>query len=545
MSFLWRGARIVVAAIKHDLKKMLGKPDESAPAGAVEMTLTPENCYLADDALKSWENADIANWVFRIQEENSLFSEEQLFHMTMFFDKLLRRKDITTAQKFYYRDMVKHFAMNAHKPELTDSVTTGQLVERAKGAIKGLKQNIRRGMSLKGMAPERVNHVQKPSPEQWKKVLITGWYGTETAGDKAILGEVVHFIQERSPSCEIMLTTLDRKISLQTNKELEGLKGVALVDMDAGCNPRTVEMADAVIIGGGPLMQSDSMGFIRSMFREANRQKKARVIFGCGMGPFHTEEMVSLTAEILRLTTAGFFRDEESLEEALHLAPGAQFESACDPAMGFLQRNRPILYSGQEKTPPSVAALLRATTREFKAGFAQETIERDNLLKAGSIARMLESACRLSGKKARLLAMNSHWMGGDDRLFNRLVEVNFTDKNLVETERKYLTLTGLIRTLGGAESAVAMRYHGNLFCLALGIPFLSIDYTGKKGKVSNLLRRIGHDEWSERWGELDEKRATGKLATLIESRREISRRLIQKSDEMAKGLTSVYTKLFS
>ena len=40
----------------------------------------------------------------------------------------------------------------------------------------------------------------------WRRVLITGWYGTETQGDKAILGEVLHFIKSASPDCKIVLT---------------------------------------------------------------------------------------------------------------------------------------------------------------------------------------------------------------------------------------------------------------------------------------------------------------------------------------------------
>ena len=85
-------------------------------------------------------------------------------------------------------------------------------------------------------------------------------------------------------------------------------------------------------------METNELIHVLRIFEEANRQNKSRIIFGCGIGPFHTQRIMDVATRVLQLTTAGFVRDKESLDYAQKLCPSNVLKFACDPAVGFVSR---------------------------------------------------------------------------------------------------------------------------------------------------------------------------------------------------------------
>jgi polysaccharide pyruvyl transferase WcaK-like protein len=80
--------------------------------------------------------------------------------------------------------------------------------------------------------------------------------------------------------------------------------------------------------------------------------------------------------------------------------------------------------------------------------------------------------------------------------------------------------------------------------MALGIPFLSINYTGSKGKVYSLVRRTGTEEWSLDWGTLDPAQAAHKLKRLLAERSHWSAHLLAESQRLRTGLEETYQSVF-
>ena len=78
----------------------------------------------------------------------------------------------------------------------------------------------------------------------------------------------------------------------------------------------------------------------------------------------------------------------------------------------------------------------------------------------------------------------------------------------------------------------------------MGIPFLSIDYTGREGKVSALLRRIGYGRFSEPWDGMDVTRAEARLNELWEDHAHWSDYLRGHAQEMVSDLAHTYSKVF-
>lgn len=589
---------------------------------SIGCTLTPLNCYGADDVLSWCEQNNIQNWEFRLGVEIKRiyntgysqqypFTQEQRFHLIMFFDKLANCKNVGMDHSRFYRSLVDQLAFGLPRQAGCDWRSSGVTLD-ARGNIsycsvqspilgsaleKSAWQIYQEGLperkriiqkycdncqhDLLGPPPARImareaifmmlnpwrrywNKFRKKSdsflypfrvpkpilpannsfPSEWKHVLITGWYGTETAGDKAILGELLHFLKIYTPSCRITLTTLDHKVSQQTKLEMPELGDVNIINMNDGNNPALIESVDAVIIGGGPLEEIEQTEYIWRMFVEANRQRKARVIFGCGVGPLYSDHIKQMVSAICQMATSGFLRDEESREYAIKLGGSESLGCACDPALAYIQRwvsNTQVL---SEDKQPHIVGLLRANTREYIVDMNDTELNEFNNQTACQISKIFEPICMNYKAKVDLLAMHEIWIGGDDRLFNRQVADIFNNPDILHIERRYLTLDMLLRSINLADAALVMRYHGHLFCMALGIPFISIDYTGESGKVNSLINRIGYQQWSEDWHNINVSRAASRLQDLYKERLAWSMYLRQQTNNLVSLLTETYTKVF-
>ena len=587
----WYGMKEVTAATLATLKQSF----RSNGCFSFVFNVCPANCYIADDVMLLCSHLSVYPVHFLPgaaflpgKQLPSSVSQEMLFHVVMFFDSLTRIKTAGLPEKLFYRRIVaalgsERAAADRALPKAAKPVSgRGELIvsERPEDMLR-----LAADYELSGIAPLVLHHFIAPGkdelatftgnlvrakfrggtgpkktigtgagtipavsdPRKWKHVVITGWYGTETNGDKAILGEVLHFIKTCSTDCRVTLTTIYPAISIQTNSELEHLKGVRLISIYEPDFSPWVRDADAVIMGGGPLMETSEMWNVLRLFEEGNRQNKARIVFGCGVGPFHTQEIRDVTARVISLTTAGFVRDKESLDYANQLAPGNVLRFACDPAVAFMYRwkkNYVRKHGALPTRQPVVATLLRANTNEFAANVSKEQLEAINDASARQISSFLVPFCEKVNLRADLLHMNAPWVGGDDRLFNRLVEEQFAGPAQVTNERKYLTLDEHIERMLRAGVALAMRYHGHIFSMALGLPFLSIDYTGKKGKVFSLVNRIGYSEWSEEWESMEPERAKQRLEALYAEREKISGYLNNETEKLVALLHKTYEEVF-
>ena len=85
---------------------------------------------------------------------------------------------------------------------------------------------------------------------------------------------------------------------------------------------------------------------------------------------------------------------------------------------------------------------------------------------------------------------------------------------------------------------------GHIFCMTLGIPFISINYTGAKGKVHSLLNRIKYSQWSEVWGEINSEKIIEKHNDLIQNYNYWSDHLLSESQLLLDLLHSTYSTVF-
>ena len=541
----------------NELINLINQQDKVKQAIFFTFSLSCTNYYLADDLNQLFVDRKIDRKLFfipdkgvceKIQNETNQNVPKSLFGIMIFLEGLARSKSNNLAKRQFYKRLIYLIDHGAQECYLPEKVIFPKIPELFSLSAATLKGKFNRFFHLKNKKNFWWTSASEPAlsdPTRWRHVLITGWYGTETNGDKAILGELLHFVRYCSPECSITITTLCRRISIQTNHELHCTHYVDLIDLDKANSKYVIKRYDAVIIGGGPLMESGAMENLSLIFNEANRQNKARIIFGCGIGPIHSEKIRFITKRLIELSTAGFLRDEESYKYASQLCPDHRLKWACDPAFGYICRWRNnYMPAPKENSRLKIAGLLRANTFEFRNGIDSLQLDTDNLQAADSIAGSVENTCKLVNADFELLQMNAPWIGGDDRQFNRMVEKSFKDTERINCIREYLTLDEHLKLLSTASVTVAMRYHGHIFSMALGVPFLSIDYTGEGGKIGNLVTRTGYNEWTISWNKMNIAESSKQLQKLIDERIALESYLLKQTNTLTEMLYSTYRSVF-
>ncbi|QYO68123.1 polysaccharide pyruvyl transferase family protein [Leptolyngbya sp. 7M] len=147
-----------------------------------------------------------------------------------------------------------------------------------------------------------------------RKVLICGWYGTETLGDKAILGGVLQALQEAIGEVEFHLVAIEVYISQMTIRQMPELQGCVLHSLSEGLE--IVQSMDLVVFGGGPLMAIGAMAEIMAFFQRAVVANIPTMLTGCGVGPLGANFLNQAIRHVLLHSSYRIYRDQKSLENA-------------------------------------------------------------------------------------------------------------------------------------------------------------------------------------------------------------------------------------
>ncbi|MBI9050417.1 MAG: polysaccharide pyruvyl transferase family protein [Anaerolineaceae bacterium] len=567
---------------------------------SIGFTITPNNVYWADDVLAFCEQNGINSYEFRPAvdikriynkgyEAQHPYSDEEKFHLAMFFEKLSRDPKCQ-AMKRAYRNIADYYAYGNrrelpclywHNGVTLDSRATisycytesdcfgNALQESARNIFESNLDH--RKMIIKNKCNDCYHHLDStltPGQEMtelfwrykailtnrdekikwvpnvsrnnvpdrhgagiWKKVLITGWFGSETAGDKAILGETLHQIKLRSPKCKIAITSINPTVSRQTMRELTDLNEAEIIPLNTAANKNVIGEVDAVVIAGGPLMELPYLRYIYDIFVTANKLNKERVIFGYGVGPLYSSEAIHIAKTILKLATSGFFRDEESLQFYQLEDDVGKFTSAFDPAFNYTYR-----YIEQNKflSKDKCIVLFTDQTSEYD----RELNNQQNFPKFA--AAFLDRIQNTRKYEIELYPMHNIWQGKDDRIFNRKIVQLMENPESVYLERAYLPLNKLIQSIGNARYGFVVRYHAHVFLTAMSIPYLSIDYSGKNQKISRLLKWLSYDQYSIPWRDFSSKRAFELFMKIENDQEKISKKFSENKHIIQEALEKAY-----
>jgi polysaccharide pyruvyl transferase WcaK-like protein len=332
-----------------------------------------------------------------------------------------------------------------------------------------------------------------------RKIVIIGWYGTETIGDRAILAGLFDLLRESSAAggFEVALGSMYPFFTRRTlSEDLPFLRlcagnpqlDVTLFDVQ---QPQELDAAirrcDALVMGGGPLMGFPSLFMVEYAFARARRLGKRTLVLGCGVGPMRRRIYEQSLLGIIRRADATVLRDETSRLEYERIAGSAatRCASAIDPAVFAALR-----YVAANPTPGKedlAVACLRDFPEEYKMR---------RQIDAQAINRAVADAVRrlCAGRKTLLLPMHCFGVGDDDRCFlNRLCREAANPAMAVQNDP--LTLCQTMEQLRRARLCIGMRFHSVVLQTVLNGRNLVLDYTDPAtGKIGSFLRQLGLED---------------------------------------------------
>lgn len=596
---------------------LISKLQEAGIITWVGCTLTKKNLYSGDDIILFAKEKKLNHFEVRLGVnikrlnndgffENQGLTEDELFHLSQFFQKMSR----LFSHNYFYKNLFRQLAYGEkrtagcswrHNGVTLDaegnlsfcsvaSPDVGNCLETPAHKLYKENMHIRNQIKhdkcancmhdLNGPLPfkiklqERIGHAKlirqrsylnqgidsfkvptatrlscKPTFREAKTVIITGWYGTETHGDKAILGELFNFLSEKCPNIENIYVTTFPNMSYVVEKTIKELQETDVVDVSKhrGTIPivnfdrhHVFSHADFVVIGGGPIERISELWYIEKAFRKAYQNNKGACIFGCGIDPV-LGQFEPIVKSIIMHSTHAFFRDEESLATAKKLTSDKlNAYAACDPSVRFIKKWKEKHATDNTGENFDLCTLVRENTNEYLTQASPEEICKQNSSYTKEIAKFLAAI----STKTAMLSMNNVWIGQDDRIFNRKILSQISHKEHVECfEHKYMGLHELLTKISQSKIALATRYHGHLFSLGLSTPFISIDYTGKKNKINNLLKLTNLEKKSISWDKISTLELQNKHKFIKNNYQDIRAKLETESKKLLERLENAYSHL--
>ena len=322
-----------------------------------------------------------------------------------------------------------------------------------------------------------------PNTNNQYRVFIIGWYGTETVGDKAILGGIVDFYKDKyGKDLEIIIGSLYPFISERTCTELNlNAKVVSTKTIEL---LRYAKSSDEIVMGGGPLMDLHDLYVPYLGFKIAKKYKKKATVFGCGIGPLKSKKYTSIVKNILEMADEVKLRDKTSLKlyESFGFNTLAQFSG--DPAKTYIQSISDEIIPEKENV---LCCFLREWTFEYFNG-TKEEFNTQKLKFEQAIANMIkDKANALNVDRIEFHHMHNFVIGNDDRDFSRyFVDHYFGDDSRVFINKRLSTVDSIVNEMKKSKLNICMRFHSVLFAHTLSTDFIALDYT-LGGKIHAFL----------------------------------------------------------
>lgn len=333
---------------------------------------------------------------------------------------------------------------------------------------------------FKNIAPQKDANFQ---------VFITGWYGTETVGDKAILAQIIDEIYEKyGTTISIVVSSIFPIITKRTLVELgrENIKTIAVYSQDFVAYAKG---SDMVVMGGGPLMGLEELALPLISFKIAKSLKNKTVVWGCGIGPFTKEIHENTVKEILNLADEIKLRDQKSINIATEwLDKDIEIELSGDPARKYIDKK----YTAVEPARTDKRILtcyLREWTHQYSNNLSQEDfLKTKHDFELGVVAFVKQKAIEMQADEILFDHMHNFVIGIDDRDYSRhLIKNYFKDFQIPVTYNKKLsTIDSVCENMKQSAFNICMRFHSVVFAHTLKTNFMALDYTNG-GKIKSFL----------------------------------------------------------
>lgn len=320
------------------------------------------------------------------------------------------------------------------------------------------------------------------------EVFIIGWYGTETVGDKAILGGIINYYQNKlGYDINIKISSLYPCVTLNTTKELKVKAEV--VPVYSYDFIKTSANSEYIIMGGGPLMDLDVLFIPLIAFSIGKATHAKNIIHGCGIGTLNKEKHIFQVKKILSLSSEASFRDKTSTLYAKEKFNYNFAEYVNDPSIDYLKILQNSLNFNNLKRENILACFLREWPRNYASKFNDQEYQKVKDSFEVKLAENIITLCNENKLIPKFYSMHTFCIGNDDRDFNRNFVRKYIQNNVDQyyIEEKPSNVVQIMGAMLKSEFSICMRFHSVVFAETLDINYKAIDYTCG-GKIYGFLK---------------------------------------------------------
>jgi polysaccharide pyruvyl transferase CsaB len=319
------------------------------------------------------------------------------------------------------------------------------------------------------------------SDEQRPRFVILAFAGSDNLGDECIFAVEVAALRRRWPTCSIAApAVVPARIAGLIERPLRQLALTHLF--------REIARADALIVGGGGIIQDDTsisnLIYFLLPIQFALSRKIPVVSYGLGVGPIHRRALRRWTARLFARFHRVCVRDRESATLLQHIGvPGALLQVTGDPAVG-LPRPAPTI---AVRPRPRVAIALRAyqarSARFVPRAWARRLGETPDLTLAHKVVPTLRWLREALAADFVFIPFQSPW---DDRVHEAVVRSAGLE-SCSDRRSGPQSPADACEIVSGCDIVLGMRLHACILAAAAQRPFVALSYAAKVRAFADSL----------------------------------------------------------
>jgi len=299
-----------------------------------------------------------------------------------------------------------------------------------------------------------------------KRILLSGYFGFNNAGDEAILAAMLEALQAEMPAVSLQVLSNNPE---RTTKQLQ----VGSVNRwQLAAILQAISNCDLLISGGGSLLQdvtgAKSIIYYLGIIQLARWMKKPVVLYAQGIGPVNRPWARRLMARVLNQVDLITVRDEGSREELAALGVSKPpVVVTADPVLawsGTGGSTDQFLCRARVEQGPRIGVSLRDWPGIDPQVFAQ--------------------ACDCLVEKGYQVVLLPFQFPGDIAICREVTRLMTRESCLVKEN----LLPGEIMDLvGRMDLIIGMRLHALIMAAAKGVPFVAVSYDPKVDRFAAQL----------------------------------------------------------
>ena len=307
------------------------------------------------------------------------------------------------------------------------------------------------------------------------KIVISGYYGFNNAGDEALLTAILASLRAVEPKADITVISGNpgNTIAKHQVKSLYRFAAVRLL--------RAIGEADLVNSGGGSLLQDvtsmRSLLYYLSIIAAAKWKGRKVMLFAQGIGPIRNRFMRVLTRMVVNKADLITVRDRDSAEELERMGVSAvKVDVTADPVLMLNPESRVagktiLKEAGLDPYKPIIGVSVRVWP--------------DNQRCLKQLAAALGTLSEKYNAQIAILPLQVSMDLKDSQLLQSYLPDIRNKVTLLQGDystEEFLSIIGSFRLL------IGMRLHALIFAAVMKVPLMAISYDPK---VDSFLKAIG------------------------------------------------------